>query len=422
MNFQNHFNESALNSKNGQNYATVKQYNRCLVLREIACNGPVSRVELSERLGLTKTALGKIVSELIEKKLIEEITTTAQEDASPQASIGRPPIMLSVSAKAPVICGILIKRRFFTICIADLSGKIIRSQNQKLPADTNAQSLLLQLLTTYQELTHNLTEQIMAIGIACVGPVDVLRGEILTPPNFYGISHVKICDYFKKHTGLPCYLISDSSSGALAEKTYGSAKLLPNYIYLHIMDGIGSGYILNNRLYDGARGLTGEIGHTTINFSGPRCSCGNIGCLELYANTARLQSTIQNLEEVYHRPCPYLYTSKEKGDLKLEEVIYAASKESTFAIIALQEFCEYLATGVVNLINILNINDIIVGYDGVENQTVFEEMLREKVSKRIVSNPEELTIRRSIFHGDAPLIGSIALIANKVFDSEINLL
>ena len=419
MNYQKRDDISSESQKIGQNHYTVRQYNRRLVLKEIACNGPISRAELSEKMGLTKAALGNIVSELIEKNLIEENPASPHQDIYAQSNIGRPPIMLSVSSKAPVICGILLKRRFFTICISDLSGNIKYSETQVLPSDIDSSALVSSLLSSFGKLSEKVAEPLMAVGIACIGPVDTVLGEILDPPNFHGISHLKICDILSQQIGLPCFLISDSSAGALAEKLYGSAKELANFIYLHIMDGIGSGFILNSHLYDGIRGLAGEIGHTTINASGPRCSCGNFGCLELYANKERLKSTIKSLEKAYHRQCTFL---SENDDFELSDVINAAGSESPFAIIALQEFCGYLSSGAVNLVKLLNIDNIIVGYDGAENLPLLEDMLHEMISERIPSVMNSLSVRRSSFYGNAPLVGSVALIAAKVFDGEIPIL
>ncbi len=400
----------------GQNQNTIKLNNRCQVLKQIACKGPISRTELAASTGLTKATSGNIVNELINNRIVAE----DYPDTDNQNKVGRPSKLLSVSREAPLICGILIKRRFYTICIASLSGSMQYTETYDFPPGLTSSTLLRLLLDSFITASSNYPGRILGIGIACIGPVDMIEGEILEPPNFYGINHVDICGFFRKETGLPCYLISDSSSGALAEKTYGSARNMPNYVYLHIMDGIGSGYILNDSLYNGDRGIVGEIGHTTINHAGPRCACGNIGCLELYANTTRMESTIRNLEDDYHKKADNLIPTGQGGELTFPDIIQAANKESVFAIIALEEFCDYLASALVNIINILNVNHIIIGYDGISGENSFERILQEKIRKRILAKQDNIVIRRSIFQGNAPLIGSIALIANKIFDGSIN--
>ena len=88
----------------------------------------------------------------------------------------------------------------------------------------------------------------------------------------------------------------------------------------------------------------------------------------------------------------------------------------------MQEFCGYLSSGAVNLVKLLNIDNIIVGYDGAENLPLLEDMLHEMISERIPSVMNSLSVRRSSFYGNAPLVGSVALIAAKVFDGEIPIL
>lgn len=132
-------------------------------------------------------------------------------------------------------------------------------------------------IAQYEKLFSRARRPLIGCGISCVGPVDNKSGYILNPPNFYGITNVPIVSILKNVTHLPTFLIHDADSGALVEKLYGRGIPYDNLIYIHIAYGIGAGFILNGKLFSGFSGRSGEIGHTSINFHGPVCSCGKRG-------------------------------------------------------------------------------------------------------------------------------------------------
>ena len=222
----------------------------------------------------------------------------------------------------------------------------------------------------------------------------------------------------QEHTGLPAFLIHDASAGALAEKFYGGQKNTDNFIYLHIMNGIGGGYVLDGRLYDGDSGQSGEIGHTSINFMGPRCSCGNVGCLELYANVPQMRRRITELLPLYRSSAmPALGGSDQ---LTWLDIVDAANHKEAAAVAALEEFCGYLAYAVAANINLLDLSCIVVGYESSSRGGIVEKLLQSKIAA--CSRHKNITVLHSGFGGDAPLIGSIACVAQRVFDLSLPLL
>jgi predicted NBD/HSP70 family sugar kinase len=403
-----------MDSLSGYNFQAMKMHNSLLILKTIATDGPISRVELSYRVGLTKTTLGKRVSDLMESRLVCE---TESNGTVMNTSPGRRPILLKISDESPCICGILIKRQLCIVILSDISGNIIDKISREFKTLANAEQLIRMIYDMYTELHIKNMRKICAIGISCIGPVDATKGCIINPPNFYNIKDVPICDIFYKKTGLPCYIINDSNAGAMAERLYGQGKQLRSFVYLHIMNGIGSGYILDYKLYNGNLGQSGEIGHTTINFNGPVCDCGNVGCLELYANLKNMNLKIRNMQESYDKKSIYF---KEEREYTLEEILTAADKADSFAISAVDEFCGYLSWALISVINILDVNYIIIGYDCESNNPILEKVLSQKIkNKPLITQSEEVLVKKSKFHGNAPLYGSIALIADKIFEGQL---
>ena len=190
----------------------------------------------------------------------------------------------------------------------------------------------------------------------------------MNPPYFYGIENFPITSIIHKITGLPTFLVNDANAGALAEKLYGIGKDIPNFTYLHIMNGIGSGLVLKDSLYEGDTGQSGEIGHTSINFAGPQCACGNKGCLDLYANVDNMRQKVFELSPFY--PASPLASVSHPT---WYDIVDCANRKDALAIIVIEEFCSYVSYALINTLNLLNIATLIVGYDSSLNGFIIED-------------------------------------------------
>lgn len=392
----------------GSTVKDIRQHNRLLVLKQIATHPMVSRMELSEITGLTKMAVGNMVNDLMELNLVDEIK------ALPDTNMyGRPPGALRLSNSSPLICGMLIKRGLFQTVLADLSGKIIDREEIRYDQGLQTNDISEWLVGAYQRLRARQNRDVIAVGISSIGPVDTKRGVILNPPFFHGLSNVEIVRDVQAAVNLPTYLINDANAGALAEKLYGKAQTNENFCYLHIMNGIGVGCVLDNKLYNGDFGQSGEIGHTTINCLGPKCECGNSGCLELYANVENIKNRVRELEETLHLTFPLQHGQK----LNWITILNQANRGNQLAVLALEEFCTYISFAMTNVVNLLDLSHIIVGYDSDVPGNVIEQLLQEKLQKRaLYTDYRKIEVRRSAFGGDAPLVGAIACCAERVFD------
>ncbi len=401
----------------GSNIKNVKLQNRISVLQKLALDGPFSRAELARNLGLSKMTISNLVNELIEQQLVEERHIDSQKESAISNTSGRPSIMLYISNYAPCICGMIIKRGRCQIVIGNLCGEILDRVTHSSSQHMTEEDLLHVLLDGFKTLKNRVNRNIIAVGISSVGPVDVTRGTILNPPDFYSIENFPIVKKLENITHLPTFLINDANAGALAEKMYGLAKDRKSFVYLHIMNGIGLGQILEGKLYNGNFGQSGEIGHTSINFAGPRCSCGNKGCLDLYANINNMQKHIIELKPLF--PHSTLYTSQNPTWL---EIIEAANNNDELAILVLERFCNYIACALINALNILDVSYLVVGYDSKSSGTILEQLLYQKISSSVLySHYHQIEIIRSVFSGDAPLLGSIAYVASQIFNLTLSI-
>ncbi len=128
-------------------------------------------------------------------------------------------------------------------------------------------------------------QEIAGVGIGVPGVLDMEKGETLFLPNLYGTwPHVPLRDTIQQLTGLPTALLNDARSITYGEWKFGAGQGVDTIALFAIGTGVGGGLIINGKLHLGIGGTAGELGHITIDFNGPRCGCGNYGCLEAFAS------------------------------------------------------------------------------------------------------------------------------------------
>ncbi|MDY2944384.1 MAG: ROK family transcriptional regulator [Lachnospiraceae bacterium] len=395
----------------GINYQDVKQKNKLLVLKCIATSNGISRVAIADATGLSKMTVGNIVTELMEEMYVSEEGNSASNSA-----VGRRPVQLTLSSASPVVCGILIKRYVCQIILSDLSGIVIDTESFVIH-QCSGDKLITDMLSSFKKIQARSQRPICYIGISSLGPINAAEGKILRPPFFYNISDLPLVSRFEQETGLPTALIHDANAGALAELLYGLGKNIHNYVYLHIWNGIGAGIVINGNIYGGDSGQSGEIGHTSINYSGPLCDCGNHGCLDLYASIENMQRDIIELSTIYSSS-PLVRINSPSW----EQIVSAASTGDSLGLVVLDRFCSYISFALVNTLNLLNISTIIVGYPNPMNVPIVEKLMQPKLQHSLqVSVGGEIRILHSSFRDAAPLIGSVAVIADRVFSGELPL-
>ena len=181
--------------------------------------------------------------------------------------------------------------------VADLGGSRMRGAlvdgdggiSHRPVASTFAQKgredVLARFLSTLDEVaSHAERGALVGVGLALASPTDPESGVMYNPPNLPGWDRFSLKPIVEERLCLRCRVANDASLAALAEHVYGAGRGLRHLIYITVSTGIGGGIIVDGKPYSGAQGLAGEIGHMTIDRNGPRCRCGNLGCLEAMAS------------------------------------------------------------------------------------------------------------------------------------------
>lgn len=393
----------------GGNARDMKHANRLRVLQLLCTEGPLPRGQIALRTGLTKMTTSNITADLLEAGLAAELPA----ERAPGGGAGRTPVLLGLAPSSPCVLGVFIGRRHCGVLICDLAASVLAEETFYYDVGLDGEKLIDTIVKLFYKVRARCDRPLLGAGISAVGPLNASTGTLLSPPNFYGIRNLPVRELLAARLGLPCALIHDSSGGALAERLYGAGRGLDDFLYLHLQDGIGAGLVANGELFDGAVGLGGELGHTSINFDGPPCPCGNRGCLELYANDRALAAELLRLrgEDACGGAGP-----------SFREIVELAGHGDGPAAAALDGFCNYVSYALVNCLNIVDTHQVFVGYRGDESG-LLERLLESKVNSRLLAGEcRRVRVERSRFLNRAPVFGAVALVARQVFRGELPVL
>lgn len=324
------------------NQQLVKVNNKSKVLETIKDQAPLSRADISQQLGLTKGTISSLVNELLAENI-------CYETGPGVSSGGRRPVMLLFNECAGYSIGIDLGVNYILGVLTDLSGNIVQEKmktinNMDYGMAMIATKKLIQFLLDSAPTSHY---GVVGIGIAVPGIVSNGGDHILLAPNL-GWKNIHLKQEIEKEYNLPVVIENEANAGAYGEKRFGAGKEFENLIYLSAGIGLGVGFILNNELYRGAEGFSGEMGHMIIDIHGKECSCGSAGCWELYASEQALLNQAKDVKSI------------NQAELNLESLVQLATENeeinSLFAQIG-----RYLGFGMTNIINTFNPQQIIIG-------------------------------------------------------------
>jgi len=180
--------------------------------------------------------------------------------------------------------------------LVDASGMVLRREKRPTPREGGEEPLYEALEEAVAELIGKAENTSLgdlgAMGIGVPGVVDPDEGLVVVTPNM-GLSNVRLGDHCRKTFGLPVAVGNDCNIAILGEKWLGSARSADSAMGILVGTGIGGGFIQGSRVWHGARGVASEIGHIVMQIGGPRCGCGNRGCLEALASRTAIERDLR---------------------------------------------------------------------------------------------------------------------------------
>ncbi|MBK8396615.1 MAG: ROK family protein [Leptospiraceae bacterium] len=235
----------------------------------------------------------------------------------------------------------------------------------KTPTNANASNKEF-LDSIYIVVKHCLTAvPADAIGIGTPGPIDIDRGVILSSANLRNLKNVELVTFVQEKSHLPVYFNNDANCASLGEYYFGAEKNLKNLVVFTLGTGIGSGWIINGKVFNGYKGNGMEAGHITVVKDGALCGCGQKGCIEAYFSTNGFLGRYHDL------------TSKELENAK--EFFELVSNNDADALQILESGVSLFAEAIRNVIHLLNPEKIVFVGGLTASYDLFGKSLEEKV-------------------------------------------
>lgn len=249
--------------------------------------------------------------------------------------------------------------------------------------------------------------RVMAVGVGAPGVIRMDKGIVVKSPNFPDWNNLPLRDELEKALHIPVAIENDANAAALGEQWRGAGCGIDSMILLTLGTGVGGGIVLNNKIWQGADGMAGEVGHMTLIPDGRPCGCGNTGCLEMYASA---RGIVQSYREALGTT-----ETTQASEITSETVYRAARNGDPVALRVMKGMGRLLGIGIANLINIFNPQMIVLGGGVRDAWDLFIGATHEEIMRRAFQVPAERTmIVPSLLGDDAGMIGAAAGALQKI--------
>ena len=297
--------------------------------------------------------------------------------------------------------------------LVNSTGEILRSARTRMVSRQTAEDGLKPVFEAIDAvLGDQRAKKANAIGVSVPGWIDSTRGVLVGAPNIPCWRDFPLPREIERRYELPVHIANDANAGALAETAWGAGAGRANVFYVTLGTGVGTGIVLQHRLYTGRTGGAGEGGHSTIDLRGPRCGCGKRGCVEMYVSgTAIARRAREILAERGGRRSQMLKLAGGKiAALKSETVAEAAAAGDPLARKVLDEAADHFAIWLGNMIDLLDPEIIVVG--GGVAKLMLRSLGRIRAGLKIWAvNPRqhEIPIVRARYGSESAVVGAAAL-------------
>ncbi|MEV6405029.1 ROK family transcriptional regulator [Streptomyces bobili] len=345
----------------------------------VLSHGPLTRLEMARRAGLSPAAVTKAVRPLIASGyLAEEADAGAEAEVRP--ALGRPATLVRVDGGRALFIGVKLTGDEIIGVLTDLCCRILLARRVPL-ADREPDAVLDATTDLVREL---LTEadgygvRVAGLGIAVSGDVDRAEGVVRYSP-FLDWHDVPLAALVAAGTGLPVTVDNDVRALTVAEQWFGAGVGLSDFAVVTVGAGIGCGLVVHGRVVAGAHGVAGEIGHVTVEADGPPCHCGNRGCLEAVASDGAILARI-----------------RETGGTEVTgtaEAVERARQGDTGAREAYARAGNAIGRGIATVVNLFGPARVIISGEGLAAYDLFAEQIREAFQAAAFGSAAQCDVR-----------------------------
>lgn len=392
----------------------MKSLNKSIILNKIRTNGPISRAQIAKETELTPPTVGSIVKELLEQQLIKESQLGESQG-------GRKPTMLILHQEAYHIIGVDVGPVDIQFIISNLTGEITAELKIKINNQLDNQAFLDMLTDGIHQLMNNQSSlRYIGIGVAMHGIVDAETGTSLFAPNLY-LRNIPIKEHLEQHFDMEVKVENDAKAFALGEAWFNEDMVHKSMLAVNIGRGIGAGLVNDGKLFNGADGIAGEIGHMMIERNGRKCSCGNDGCLQTIASGPAIALIAKEKLESGQKSILQEWTNELSNEITAEIVYKAAKMNDKLSNEVFQEVGESLGIAFTNIIHTFNPAHIIIGGGVARAGELLLNPIRKTIASRAISDRAKRTpVILSNLDAYGSSYGAVALILSDIFQPSLS--
>lgn len=369
---------------------TARDINRGVVLNLIRRRQPISRADLARVSGLQRSTVSLITDQLIREKWV----VNGPLGRLPR---GRRPTFLRLNERRAIVVADL-RPTMTTVAVADVNGRFLAQES--LPTLDHPAKSAAKLAASMQHLMRAHPEcTFEGIGISLPGRVDPATGKIVFAPNLnWPVFDLRTP--LEQATGMQVEMENAANACVLAEVWFGSGEAVRDMVVVTVSEGIGTGLFVNHHLAKGLRGVAGEFGHVPLDPDGPKCSCGNRGCWEVFgSNRAAVR---------------YYSESSDSDSVSFQDLLTLAEAGDELAGKAMETMAHAIGRGMRMLVAGLAPEEIVIVGEFTRLWERLGPIIRSEVEAAVLVGPAP-RVRPAADPKMARLRGTVALVLQKHF-------
>jgi predicted NBD/HSP70 family sugar kinase len=378
-----------------------------VVLRMLWDQHRISRAEIARRTGLSRSTVTEIVDDLLPTGLVAEVGVGPSRG-------GRPPIVLEFDYQAGCILGVDMGAAHVAVALMDLRGQILSWQHRPhhVRSDPDGtRALIAELCSACLTEKPGSRRALVGIGIAVPCPVDPRhpdRFSEIVLPDWHGRSGF---NHLAARYKVPLMVDNDANLGALAERWWGAGRGIDDFAYVKVATGVGSGHFVHGKVYRGATGVAGEIGHMAVDPYGKPCICGLRGCLATLVGAPAL---VERARELLSR---YPASVLARAPLTIETIEDAALAGDSLGLEIVHEAAGHLGIAIAGLLNLMNPSLVILGGGLARLGDLLLDPLRDVTrSRTLISSLTAANVKTSALGPRSIAVGAATLVLDAALD------
>jgi predicted NBD/HSP70 family sugar kinase len=372
----------------------IRRHNLALVLDHIHRDGALTRAELTQRLGVSRSTVGALVADLIELGLVDEVVPTGG------TGVGRPSHVVGPHAAGPYVVAVDIDVTQVVTAAVGIGGAVLARHVVLTGVEASAPDNVAAIVGDSLDKVSAATGRVLpplGVGVSVPGTVDRFTGQVAVAPNleWHDVAFGEILAG-RLPSGTKVAIGNDADVAALAEHRRGNARGIEDFVFLLGRVGVGAGVIVNGRPLRGRDGYAGEIGHNVVDATGPACHCGKHGCVETYIGEGALL-------RLAGRPQP-------PSDEATSAVFADARANDPLALAAVRGVAESLGRAIASLVNTFNPQLVLLGGYLADLLDIARPEMEYSLREYALEAPgRHVEIRHPSFGADSALLGAAEL-------------